>query len=142
MLYLCDYIKRHGTPLNYNGPRRGKFGKVKVKDNAKIIRKQRGAFNLDIGRRLSEDDIVDDASDIFQQNKGYWPSEFCSDTDIVQNVNRIKSNTSRTQNDGNHSGDKRRFKILCSIEANVNNEIVAEEINVYIDWGGQSRTPV
>ena len=83
MLHVCDYIERHGSPLNYDGSRGENFGKVKIKDNAKLTRKQKGAFNFDIGHRISEEDVIDNASNIFQQNKGYWPFEFCSDTYIA-----------------------------------------------------------
>ena len=54
MLHIYDYIKRHGSPLNYDGSRGENFGKIKIKDNAKLTRKQKGAFNFDIGRRISE----------------------------------------------------------------------------------------
>ena len=112
MLHFCDYIKRYGTPLNYDGSRGENFGKVKLKHNAKLTRKQKGAFNFDIDRRISEEDILDNVSNVFQQNKGYWPSELCNDTDIAQNANRIQSNTSRTQHTRKNSGDKRRYKII------------------------------
>ena len=36
MLHGCDYIKRHGSPLNYDSSRGENFGKVKIKDNAKF----------------------------------------------------------------------------------------------------------
>ena len=70
MLHLCAYIQRHGSPLNYNGSRGEDFGKVKIKDNAKLIRKQKGVFNFDIGHRISEEGIIDNASNIFQPNNG------------------------------------------------------------------------
>ena len=120
MLHLCDYIKRHKTPLNYNGLRGDNFGKVKIKDNAKLTRKQKGPFNFDIVRRISEEDIIDNDSNISQQNKGYWPSELCNDTNIAQNANRIQSHTSRTENTSQNSADKRRYKIICSMEPNEN----------------------
>ena len=41
MLHLCDYIQRHGSPLNYDGSRGENFGKVKIKDNAKLTRKDK-----------------------------------------------------------------------------------------------------
>ena len=89
MVYFFDYIKRHGTPLNYDGSRGESFGKIKIKNNAKLNRKQKGAFNFDIDRRISDEDIIDNASNIFQHNKRYWPPEFCNDTDIAQNANKI-----------------------------------------------------
>ena len=91
MLYVCDYIKRHGSLLNYDGSRGENFGKVKIKDNAKLTRKQKGAINFDIGRRISEEDLIDNASVLFKGNKGYWSSEFCNDTDIAVNANRIQN---------------------------------------------------
>ena len=71
MLYLCDYITRHGSPLTYDGSRGGNFGKAKIKYNAKLTRKQKNAFNFDIDRRISEEDIIYNDSNIFQQNKNH-----------------------------------------------------------------------
>ena len=31
MLHVCDYIKRHGSPSNYDGSRGENFGKIKIK---------------------------------------------------------------------------------------------------------------
>ena len=39
-------LKRHESPLNYDGSRGENFGKVKIKDNAKLTRKQKGAINF------------------------------------------------------------------------------------------------
>ena len=46
------------------------------------------AFSRDIGHRISEEDVIDSVSNIFQQNKGYWPSEFCNDIDIAANAKK------------------------------------------------------
>ena len=70
--------------------------------------KRKGIFNFDIGHRISEEGIIDNTSNIFQQNKGYWPSEFCNDADIAENTNRIQNHTGRTENTTQKSGDKRR----------------------------------
>ena len=76
MLHVCYYIKRHGSPLNYDGSRGEKVGKIKIKNNAKITNKRKLTFNFDIGRIISEEDVIDSISNIFQQNKVYWPSAF------------------------------------------------------------------
>ena len=73
--------------------------------------------------------------------KWYWPFEFYNDTDIAEDANRIQHRTGRAENTTKNSGDKRRSKIIYSIETNENDERISEEINVYIDWGGQSITP-
>ena len=142
MLHVCDYTQRYGTPINYDGSRGENFGKVKIKDNAKLTRKQKVAFNFDIGRRISEEDIINNISNILQQNKDYWPSEYCNDTDIAANINMIQTNNSRVQQLNKGVSDKPRYKLICCIEHNENDNNIAEEVNVYIDWGGQSRTPV
>ena len=36
--------------------------------------------------------MIHNASNIFQQNKGYWPSEFYNDTDIAVNTERNSKN--------------------------------------------------
>ena len=38
--------------------------------------------------------------------------------------------------------NKPRYKLIYTIENNENDDGIAEEVNVHIDWGGQSRTPV
>ena len=142
MLHVCDYIKRHGSPSNYDGSRGENFGKIKIKDNAKLTNKQKETFNFDIGCRISEEDIIDNASNIFQQNKGYWPSEFCNDTDISENANRIQNNCIETHNSNNGVSDKPRYKLVCCIEYNETDTGIEENVNVHIDWGGQSKTPI
>ena len=57
--------------MNYDGSKGKNFGKIKIKDNAKINNKRKLTFNFDIGRRISEEDMIDSASKIFQHNKGY-----------------------------------------------------------------------
>ena len=61
MLYVCDYIKRHGSPLNYDRSRGENFGKIEIKDNAKLTNKQKLTFNNDIGRRISKEDVINNA---------------------------------------------------------------------------------
>ena len=79
MLHVVDYIKRHGSPLNYDGSRGENFGKILIKDNAKLTNKQRDTLNFDIGCRLSEEDIINKVSNVFHENIGQWPSEFCNE---------------------------------------------------------------
>ena len=77
MLHTLDYIQRHGSPLNYNGSHGEKFGKVLIKDNAKLTNKQKDTLNFDIARRLAEEDILDQASFIYYENTDlffYWYS--------------------------------------------------------------------
>ena len=142
MLHVCDYIKRHGSPLNYDGSRGENFGKVKIKDNAKLTNKQKPTFNFDIGRRISEEDLIDNASNVFQQNKGYWPSEFCNDTDIAGNAERNNHNNVAVQ--GLKAGDSNnpKYKIMCSIDFDETNMEIQEKVNLHLDWGGQTKTPV
>ena len=92
MLHICDYIQRHGSPLNYDGSRGENFGKVKVKDNAKLTNKNKDTLNLDIGKRIAEEDIINQASVIYHNNNVHWHSDFCNDIDIAMNANRLQSN--------------------------------------------------
>ena len=41
ILYVVGYIKRHGCPINYDGSRGENYGKLIIKDNAKLTNKQR-----------------------------------------------------------------------------------------------------
>ena len=36
MLHVCDSIERHECPMNYDGSRGDTFGKLKMKNNAKL----------------------------------------------------------------------------------------------------------
>ena len=65
MIRVVDYITRYGYPMNHDGLRGGNFGKLKIKDNAKLTNKQNDALNLDIGRRNSGEYIVDDISTVY-----------------------------------------------------------------------------
>ena len=39
-------------------------------------------LNVDIGRRVSEEDLDYDASNIYNYNNGYWLSKFCNTLDV------------------------------------------------------------
>lgn len=69
MLYACDYTEKHGCPMNYDESRGENFGKLKIKDNAKLTNKQKDTLNFDIGKRISEEDMIDQASNVYFQNK-------------------------------------------------------------------------
>ena len=83
ILYSINYIRIHGASLNFDGSRDGNYGKLKIKDNIKLTRKEKVLFNFNIDRRITEDDVVDIASNIFMYNRCYCPFEFCSDNDIA-----------------------------------------------------------
>ena len=68
MLHICDYINHYGSPLKYDGARGKNYGKIKIKDNVKLTNRQKVTLNFDIGRRISEEDIIDQASSIHYQN--------------------------------------------------------------------------
>ena len=64
MLNVCDCIKRHECPMNYDGSRRGFFGKLKIKKNTKLTNKQKATLNFNIGMCISEEDVIDKASSV------------------------------------------------------------------------------
>ena len=143
MLHICDYIQRHGSPLNYDGSRGENFGKVKIKDNAKLTRKEKVVLNFDIGRRISEEDVIDNASYIYHQKNAQWPSEFCNDIDILSNDRDESKDTEINEYKCERTSSKPRYKLICDIDYNDNNNYGLEEtIDVRVDWGGQALTPV
>ena len=128
--------------MNYDGSRGENFGKLKTKDNAKRTNKQKDTLNFDIARRISEEDVVDQVSTVYHDTSGDWPSTFCNETDIMTGANRIQP---MTNNNGNnlvsHNVAKPRYKLSVDIE-NIDNDNVAEISNMYVDWGGQAKTPL
>ena len=48
--------------MNYDGSRGECLGKVNIKDNTKLTNKSKDTLNFDTGRRLLEEDIVDQMS--------------------------------------------------------------------------------
>ena len=55
----------------------------KIKNNTKRINQQKHTLHYDIGKRISEEDIVDHVSNSFHQRNGRWPSKFCNETDLL-----------------------------------------------------------
>ena len=123
-------MKRHGSPLNYDGSRGENFGKIKIKDNAKLTNKQKLTFNFNIGRRISEEDVIDNASNIFQQNKGYWPSEFCNDTDIAVNAERNNKYNVAVQGLKPGNSDIPKYKIICYVDFHDTDKGIREMVNL------------
>ena len=142
MLHICDYIQRHGSPLNYDGSRGENFGKVKVKDNAKLTNKNKDTLNLDIGKRIAEEDIINQASVIYHNNNGHWPSDFCNDIDIAMNANRLQSKNHKINYLERQSNTYPRYSIVCAVEYNEHDNSIPEDVNVRIDWGAQNKIPL
>ena len=94
MLHVCDYIQRYGAPINYDGFRGENFDKVKHKGNAKITNKIKDTLNLDIGNRIAEKDVINQASIIYHNDNGHESSQFWSDIHIT---NQRKQNIIKHQ---------------------------------------------
>ena len=132
MLHIVDYIKRHGCPMNYDGSRGENIGKTKIKDNAKRTNQQKHTLHYDIGKRISECDIVDHVSTSFFERKGRWPSQYCSDSDLVMGGSEL-------MNDRNI---KPRFTLTCDYCENYDYSDIPNEVNININWGGITRSPL
>ena len=132
MLHVVDYIKRHGSPLNYDGSRGENFGKILIKDNAKLTNKQRDTLNFDIGRRLSEEDIINKASNVFHENIGLWPSEFCNEIDLMSGSEISRSSGNRLS----HTISLHKFRLKVKIEEQRNsaNNSIDRLVDVNIEW--------
>ena len=132
MLHVVDYIKRHGSPINYDGSRGENFGKILIKDNAKLTNKQKETLNFDIGRRISEEDIINKASNIFHENIGLWPSEYCSEIDLMSGSEISHSNETRSSN--TVSLHKFRLRVVIEDQQNSVDNSVSKLVDVNIDW--------
>ena len=141
MLHVVDYITRYGFPMNYDGSRGESFGNLKIKDNAKLTNKQKDTLNFDIGRRNSEEDIVDEISTVYYQNVGDWPSTYCNKADIMLNANKIQTNKINGETSVPRARIKPRFKLIIQIDNSDIDDITAV-VEIHVEWGGQSRTPL
>ena len=141
MLHITDYIVRHGCPMNYDGGRGENFGKIKIKDNARLTNRQKATLNYDIGRRISEEDVIDQASNVYFQQKGYWPSKYCNETDIMMNANRIQRKVNHNHSVDSEVNKKSRYKLVCSMNTNEQSDDLPIEYDIVVDWGGQKETP-
>ncbi len=65
-----------------------------------------------------------------QWHKHYWK---CKETQPKQQINNCSNGTIIAN---------RLSKLLCSVETNDNDQSIPEEVNVHIDWGGQSNKPL
>ena len=61
---------------------------------------------------------------------------------MTQNANRIQHSTSINTNINSRSESKTRFNLICGIEYGDNDDYMTDEVNVRIDWGVQSKTPL
>jgi hypothetical protein len=111
MLHITDYIQRFGSPLNFDGGRGENFGKVKIKENARRTNKDRNCINFDIGTRISEEDVIDEASSLFYQNNRRWPSKFCNVKDHVDNSDSNSQDTEEVTHQGFLLSSKHHFEI-------------------------------
>ena len=75
--------------MNYDGSRGENFGEIKIKDNACLTNKQKDTLNYNIGRRISEEDVINQVSNVCYEKNGYWSSSFCNETDVMHNADRI-----------------------------------------------------
>lgn len=57
--------------MSYDGSCGETFGKLKIIHNVNLTNEQKDTLNFDIGRRIFEDDIVDQMFTIFYSNIGY-----------------------------------------------------------------------
>ena len=85
---MCGYIKRHRCPINYHGSKGASFSKLKIKMMLKSPTsiRQRSILILEGVYQM-----IDKASSVYFQNKGYWPSDYCNYTGITTNANKSQT---------------------------------------------------
>ena len=148
MLHLVDYIIRFGPPASFDGSRGENFGKVIIKDNAKKTNRHKDTLNFDIATRISEDDIVDQASQVFFMNKKRWPSKFCTEKDLQDSSFVVTGNNNRTTALTNAVTEsivhatKPRFLIVPDTDFDESyQDDEGTPLSLYIDWGSIASTP-
>ena len=86
--------------------------------------------------------MIDNASYIYHQKNGQWPSEFCNDIDILSNDRDDSKEDEINDYNCEMTSNKPRYNLICDIDYNyTNNYQLQENIDVHIDWGGQFQTP-
>ena len=66
---------------------------------------------------------------------------YCNDVDISLTANRYKKRGNSNLSKGSNNEGKARYKIICHIEENEHDDNMPEDVDIEIDWGGQSKTP-
>ena len=74
LLHLCDYIQRHGVPMNYDGSRGENMGKERAKDLAKLTNQNDATMLGDVAKRYFEDHCLTTASNLHFIKTGTWVS--------------------------------------------------------------------
>ena len=83
MLHICDYIIKFGPPSSFDGSRGESLGKTIIKDSAQRTNKDKNTLNFDIATRIYEDDLIDQASHVYYRRYNKWPSNYCTETDMI-----------------------------------------------------------
>ena len=66
---------------------------------------------------------------------------FCNETDIIHNFNRIQPRNNGSIPHNTIKNRRPRYILTCDVMSNEHDDQIPEEINVRIDWGGQTKTP-
>ena len=76
--------------MNYDGSRGENFGKLRMKDNAKLTAKVKVTLNFEISCRIAEKDTVIDAIYMtYFRNNGRWVSKYSDETYIIENTHKL-----------------------------------------------------
>ena len=154
MLHLIDYIKRHGAPNNWDGSRPEHFGKVFVKDHAKMTNRQRDTLNFDISKRICETTIVDEISRVYYCRNKRWPSEYCNDTDLMESTategqHPNANEDERTLSTNEVSVKSPRYHISARLRSNeemhqaeLQDNQARDVFHCSLDWGGRNKIPL
>ena len=60
--------------MNYDSSQGDKNGKLNIKENTQLANAQKDTLNFDIGWRILKEDVINQVSNVYFQNKGYWLS--------------------------------------------------------------------
>lgn len=101
--------------MNFDGLYAENLGKLKIKDKAKLMNKQKVTLIFDISSRIFEGDIVDQISTICYTNMGHWPSDFCNETGSMTNTNRMQPSRNTGLTNMLRNRVKPRFQLKVNI---------------------------
>ena len=138
MLHICDYIIKFGPPSSFDGSRGENLGKTIIKDSAQRTNKDKTTLNFDIATRIYEDDLIDQASHAYYRRYKKWPSNYCTETDMILHPSERNKRRRVGPVDFTEFTKPQNPRFHLNV---MDHDEEDEEIKVKVDWGKHKNNP-